>query len=72
MFVELFASLQGLWMILSHSFLKVIHGDIKPENILVRNYDKKVKLIDFGFAHIVKEGEPLHVLGSDLNFSSIL
>ena len=42
-------------------FFQVIHGDLKPENILVSTVDGRVKLIDFGFAHIVKEGVPLRV-----------
>jgi serine/threonine protein kinase len=40
----------------------VIHADLKPENILIRTHDGRVKLIDFGFSHIVKPGEHLEVL----------
>ena len=32
---------------------QVIHGDLKPENILIRRRDGAIKLIDFGFAHII-------------------
>ena len=50
-----------------HNFSQVIHGDLKPENILVRS-DGRVKLIDFGFSHIVT-GEPLHVMGGTVVYS---
>ncbi len=42
-------------------FFEVIHGDIKLENILIRSVDRCVKLIDFGFSHIVVPGEILTV-----------
>lgn len=37
--------------------IQIIHGDLKPENILIRGKDKRLKLIDFGFSHIVTPGE---------------
>ncbi len=40
---------------------QVIHGDLKPENILVRTRDNRIKLIDFGFSHIVTEELPSEV-----------
>jgi serine/threonine protein kinase len=40
---------------------QVIHGDLKPENILVRERDSRLKLIDFGFSHVVGPGEKLEV-----------
>ncbi len=40
----------------------MIHGDLKAENVLIRDADMRVKLIDFGFSHIVKPGEELRVL----------
>ena len=43
------------------AFPQVIHGDLKPENILIREKDNRLKLIDFGFSHIVKPGERLEV-----------
>jgi serine/threonine protein kinase len=54
--------------ILTQSF-QVIHGDLKPENILIRDKDHRLKLIDFGFSHIVKPGEHLEVLLLLLPFS---
>ena len=52
---------------LSSSFLvsnknlpqQIIHGDMKPENVLVR-LDNRIKVIDFGFSHVV-DGNPLTV-----------
>ena len=41
--------------------IQVIHGDLKPENILVREKDGRLKLINFGFSHIVTPGERLDV-----------
>ncbi len=40
---------------------KVIHGDLKAENVLIRDSDHRVKLIDFGFSHIVVPGVRLKV-----------
>ena len=37
----------------------VVHRDLKPENILLDN-DLVLKVSDFGFATIVKEGELLN------------
>ena len=37
----------------------VVHRDLKPENILLDN-DLVLKVSDFGFAAIVKEGELLN------------
>ena len=39
----------------------VIHGDIKLENILV-NRRGELKIIDFGFSHVVIEGRKMEVL----------
>jgi serine/threonine protein kinase len=41
--------------------IQVIHGDLKPENILIRDSDQVLKVIDFGFSHIVLPGERLEV-----------
>jgi len=51
--------------------IQVIHGDLKPDNILIRERDKRLKLIDFGFSHIVKPGEQLEVTRKHLSFSFI-
>ena len=40
---------------LIHSF-KIIHFDIKPENIVFSPHYKKPVFIDFGFSEIIKEG----------------
>lgn len=40
---------------------KVVHRDMKPENILLDD-NLNVKITDFGFARILKEGELLHDL----------
>lgn len=45
----------------------IVHGDVKLENILV-NKRGQLKLIDFGFAHVVLEGRNLEVF--DLFFLS--
>jgi serine/threonine protein kinase len=35
---------------------QVLHGDIKPENILLRK-DRRLKLADFGFSQILSPDE---------------
>ena len=40
---------------------QVIHGDVKLENVLVKKSDHSVKLIDFGFSQVYKEGAILEV-----------
>ena len=37
-----------------HSF-KVVHMDIKPENLAYSPHNKKYVLLDFGFAEMIKE-----------------
>ena len=41
--------------------LNVMHRDIKPENFILVNktFNSPIKLIDFGFARVLKEGEKL-------------
>ena len=39
----------------------IAHRDLKPENLLLTHGDEEVKIVDFGFAKILKEeGELLH------------
>ena len=40
------------------SKLRVVHRDLKPENLLL-DYDKGIKLVDFGLSNTYKEGELL-------------
>mmetsp|Transcript_27917 Transcript_27917/g.38781 ORF Transcript_27917/g.38781 Transcript_27917/m.38781 type:complete len:757 (-) Transcript_27917:128-2398(-) len=46
----------------------VIHGDLKPENILVDSQNN-VKIIDFGFSHIVKNEDPIVPVGGTLLYA---
>lgn len=40
------------------SKLRIVHRDLKPENLLI-DYDKGIKLVDFGLSNTYKEGELL-------------
>ena len=41
---------------------QIVHRDLKPDNILITKKDKQpfIKLIDFGYAKILEEGEFAH------------
>ncbi|HOP33065.1 MAG TPA: 3'-5' exonuclease [Candidatus Hydrothermia bacterium] len=41
----------------------LIHGDIKPENVLISEDTGKIKLADFGLARIFKQGQTLGNIG---------
>jgi len=40
------------------SSLRIVHRDLKPENLLI-DFDKGIKLVDFGLSNTYKEGELL-------------
>ena len=40
------------------SKLKIVHRDLKPENLLI-DFDKGIKLVDFGLSNTYKQGELL-------------
>jgi 5'-AMP-activated protein kinase catalytic alpha subunit len=40
------------------STLRIVHRDLKPENLLI-DFDKGIKLVDFGLSNTYKEGELL-------------
>lgn len=48
--------------------LLIYHSDIKPENIVFRERDKKFILIDFGGSQIVKSNEDKYYMYDDFNF----
>lgn len=37
----------------------IIHSDLKPRNIIVQD-EKKIKIVDFGIAHIMKDSQLIH------------
>ena len=44
---------------------KIIHRDMKPENVMVRRRDQVVKVLDFGLAKLIEKREILAGLTSD-------
>mmetsp|Transcript_5899 Transcript_5899/g.7742 ORF Transcript_5899/g.7742 Transcript_5899/m.7742 type:complete len:379 (-) Transcript_5899:927-2063(-) len=48
---------------------QILHGDIKPENILIHSKDWRLKLIDFGFAQVVEGQKQPKAYGGTLMYS---
>ena len=49
---------------------KVVHGDLKCENILIRKHDKHLKVIDFGFSRCLRDKDGmLGVLGRTTQYA---
>ena len=46
------------------SNLGIIHGDLKPENVMMTGQDTRVKIIDFGVSLHVSEATPGDFFGT--------
>jgi serine/threonine protein kinase len=51
---------------------KIIHRDMKPENVMIRRRDHVVKVLDFGLAKLIEKRETLADLTSDSNAATEL
>lgn len=48
---------------------RIIHRDIKPENLLIKNYDRKLKLADLGLAGVGSNSSPGEIVATPLYMS---